>query len=130
MGEFYKMLTKGQELEEGVFVNPLDSYETIISAVNHALEDSDEIDALIAMEFAKDQEEMVKECEKMGQPTEEMPVMYPILIATFPSFCLFELGDDTYKVGYTYDNKTRRVSLSSPEEVALDLSIAPMPSED
>jgi hypothetical protein len=126
MGEFYKMLTKDQELEEGVIVNPLDSYETIISAVNHELEDSDEIGILIATE----QEEMLKECSGENPVAEEMPVMYPILIATFPSFCLFELGDDTYRVSYTYDNRTRRVKLGTPEEVTLDISIAATPPEE
>lgn len=127
MGEFYKKLKT--EIEESVRVEPIDSFETIISAVAHELEDNEDVEALCD----DCMEEMMDECAGMGEamPTPmQMPVIYPILIATYPSFCLFEVGDDTYRADYQYDIRTRRVQLSKPKEVIIDLIMKDAPAEN
>lgn len=112
-------------VNEAVTIEPLGSYETIISAVNYALTQSEAIEELI--DGIK--EEMM-ECD-MGK-TEAMPVpmIYPFLIATYPTFCLFELGPKTYKCTYGYDNSTREVSLGMPVKVILDAIIAEKPETE
>lgn len=126
---FYDRLNtkkKQTEVTEDVYVKPLDSFETIIACVNYALGQSEEIDDLIEAE--------VKECSGMSNmvaaPEAGSPMIFPLLIATFPTFCLFELGDDTYRCDYKYDKKTRNVTLGTPTEVTLDVTMTTTPDND
>jgi hypothetical protein len=118
-----KTKKKQEEVTEDVYVKPLDSFETIIACVNYALGQSDEIDDLI--------EEEMKECMASGMaPEATSPMIFPLLIATFPTFCLFELGNDTYRCDYKYDKKTRNVTLGTPTEVTLDVTMMATPEND
>lgn len=120
----YESLKKKKtEVTEAVFVRPLDSYETIMGAVNYALTQSEAIDMIIADEM-KD----MMECSGMAEsPTTHM--LYPMLIATYPTFCLFEVEDDTFRCDYSYDKKTRNVTLGTPVEVVLDVTMAATPED-
>jgi hypothetical protein len=117
--------SKKAEINENVFVRPLDSYETIISAVNYALSQSEAVDKIISDEM----EDLMKECEGMANSPVAMPMLYPLLIATYPTFCLFEISDDTYKCSYTYDKATRNVTLGMPAEVTLDVTMKIKPED-
>jgi hypothetical protein len=128
--ELYERLTtkKDKTLEENVFVKPLDSFETIISAVNYALTQSEEVENLIEA-LKKD----MLECDVAMQgepPAAEMPVIYPFLIATYTNFCLFELIDKTFKCEYAYNSGTREVKLGMPKEVVLDVTMKIKTTED
>jgi hypothetical protein len=114
------------EVTEAVFVRPLDSYETIMGAVNYALTQSEAIDCIIA-----DEMKGMMECEGNMAMSESpvMPMLYPMLIATYPTFCLFEVADDTFRCDYTYDKKTRNVTLGTPVEVVLDVTMSATPEE-
>ena len=115
--KFYEKLKK-KSLNEAVYVKPMESYETIISAIQHELEHDDDV-AMIVKEETLEMKECISE---MGVP---VPMLYPMLIATFPAFCLFEIGDDTFRCDYTYDSGTREVELGDIIEVNIDLSITP-----
>lgn len=120
---------KKTEVTESVFVRPLDSYETIMGAVNYALTQSEAIDAIIAEEM-KEMQECSGDMPTAAENMSVMPMLYPMLIATYPSFCLFEIADDTFRCDYTYDKKTRNVTLGTPVEVVLDVTVAAVPAEE
>lgn len=123
--ELYNRLKK--TVHEAVFVEPADSYETIISAINWELAKNEDIGDMCE-EMSKD---MMDECDTMGMGSMSapMPYVYPFLIATFPTFCLFEVSRKTYKAPYTYDSATRKATITSFSEVVLDVVTKPAPMD-
>lgn len=122
--EFYSVLKdKEKELKESVRVQPLDSYETRISAVNYAIVKSDEIEDIV--------DEMQEEMQECDGCVSESPVqmIYPMLLATYPDFCLFELGQKTFKAEYTYNTETRTATLEGISEVIVDILVKDAPVE-
>jgi hypothetical protein len=120
--ELFQKLTEAEQLqvlEEAVYVQPLDSFETIISAVYHALEHSSEVIGIIK-DMAK---ATISKAIDGAQEGMLDRVIYPYLIATYPKYCLFELADKVYKADYNYNNKTRKVDIGKPSEVIVDLTI-------
>jgi hypothetical protein len=67
----------------------------------------------------------MNECE--GDVSRPIQMIYPYLLATYPDFCLFELGAKTFKASYIYDNQIRKAQLKEINEVIVDITIKDKP---